>query len=66
MFARTSGSIVLLLACASREVHALVPELPPIPGDLSTPVALRVAFNGPTGMSLPPTHAATFIAKQCD
>ena len=42
----------LLLTCISREAYALPPELPLIPKDLSTPVAQRLAFNGPTGMTL--------------
>ena len=52
MFAQPA-SVALLFSCILRDVYALPPELPPIPRDLSTPVAQRVAFNGPTGMLLP-------------
>jgi hypothetical protein len=51
MFAQAI-SVALLLACILRKAYALPTELPPIPRDLSTPVAQRVAFNGPTGMPL--------------
>lgn len=52
MFARVAHGLVLFLACVPREAYATLPELPPIPKDLSTPVAQRLAFNGPTGTPL--------------
>lgn len=61
MFAHVASSVALLLACLPLQAYALPPELPPIPGDLSTPVGQRVAFNGPTGTLL----ILPLISKQC-
>ena len=45
------ASIVPLLAlCAA--TSAQISELPTIPSDLSTPVQVRITFNGPTGKSM--------------
>ena len=48
MFLLAQLSFLALASVAS----AQVPQLPPIPTDLSSPVQQRIAFDGPTGMTI--------------
>ncbi|KAF8307932.1 Metallo-dependent phosphatase [Clavulina sp. PMI_390] len=50
---RASNLIALAaLLSATGAIADIVPELPPIPNDLTTPVQTRLAFNGDTGMTV--------------
>lgn len=49
MLSKLGASALVAILCATRAVYGAVPELPPIPTDLSTPVSQRIAFHGPTG-----------------
>lgn len=49
MIVPTLASVLVLGICGA---FAQVPELPAIPADLNTPVQERIAFNGPTGMTI--------------
>lgn len=58
-----SKSLVLLAICVA--TSAQVTELPPIPADLSTPVQVRLAFNGPTGKRLYSTRNLYELTRCC-